>query len=116
MNMNTNDEFLKAFLSMELIPASEIEYRLHYDNVGFIYMCSQSDHPDNQQYLVVTRDEYERYFDYTVVNGKLKKIDRTIIDRVKLKSSDQGYRVVKHHAGLILEEEYIDIEYYCDAD
>ena len=34
--------------------------------------------------------------------------------RVQLKSSDQGYRVVNSHAGIILadDEEYLNVEYY----
>ena len=89
-----------------------IEYRLHYNDRG-IYLCTMQNHPVDTQYLVVTKDEYERYFDYCVVEGKLKKIVHDAGYRVQLQKSNTGYRVVKGHAGLILEdEEYPDIEHY----
>ena len=58
--------------------------------------------------------EYRHYYQYYVENGKLKKIDNDPRYRVQLKSSAQGYRVVKNHAGVILSqtEMYKDIEYY----
>lgn len=115
--MNSNDEFLKAFISMELIPAPEIEYRIHYNSDGEIYLCTQTDHPDNSQYLVVDKQTYDNFFRYYVVNGKLKLIDRPSGDRVQLKRSNQGYAVVKNHAGLLLENEnYSNVEYYSDVD
>lgn len=111
--MNTTDEFLKALRNIEPIPKLKIEYRLHYNNMGEIIMCSQQQHPNNTQYLVVTKIEYDNYFRYAVVDNKLKKIDHNPGYRVQLKSSTQGYCVVKNHAGIILEnEDYKDIEYY----
>jgi hypothetical protein len=37
---------------------------------------------------------------------------------VKLKKSNQGYAVVKNHAGILVEnhEDYTDIEYYDTTD
>jgi hypothetical protein len=76
-------------------------------------MCTQQSHPENTQYLVVTADEYHEYFRYYIVDGKLKKIDTNPGYRVQLKSSDQGYCVVRNHAGILLEnEDYRDVEYY----
>jgi hypothetical protein len=76
-------------------------------------MCTQQSHPENTLYLVVTADEYHEYFRYYIVDGKLKKIDFNPEYRVQLKRSSQGYRVVKNHAGIRLENEtYKDIEYY----
>jgi hypothetical protein len=61
----------------------------------------------------VTADEYHEYFRYYIVDGKLKKIDTNPGYRVQLKSSDQGYCVVRNHAGILLEnEDYRDVEYY----
>ena len=90
------------------------EYRLHYDDFGNIYMCTMQQHPTDTKYLVVDQEVYDRYFDYVVVDNQLKKIDRLPKDSVKLKSSSQGYCVVKDHAGLILEsgDEWKDTEYY----
>lgn len=112
--MDANTEFLKAVSLLENIIAEPIEYRLHYNEHGEIYLCSMQQHPENTQYLVVTEQEYQRYFDYIVVKGKLKLIDRSIGFRVQLKPSNTGYAVVRNHASVLLEpgETYEDIEYY----
>lgn len=114
--MDANEEFLKAFELIKVIVPEELEYRLHYNAAGEIYLCTMQQHPDNTQYIVVDRETYYRYFDYNIVDGKLKKIDRNPAYRVKLKKSDSGHSVVRHHAGIILEqnETYTDIEYYAD--
>ena len=92
----------------------EIEYRLHYDELGEITCCSMADHPPSNQYLVVDKETYTNYFRYRVVNGKLKLIDFGAGHRPHLKRSDSGYAVVKNHANLLLEsnETYPTIEYY----
>jgi len=112
--MNSNDEFLKAIQSISQPKIVEPEYRLHYDADGNIVMCSMQQHPDNTQYLIVTKMEYDNYFRYQVVNNKLKLIDNNPGYRVQLTTSSQGYRVVKNHAGIILGfgEEYPNTEYY----
>ena len=69
-------------------------------------------HPVDTDYLVVTRDEYDRYFDYRVVDAKLKKIDRDAVYRVQLRKSNSGYRVANGHASLVVEDDYPDVEYY----
>lgn len=113
MNMNTNEEFLLALANLQPIVEEPIEYRLHYDNAGNIITCTMRNHPDSTQYLVATFDEYSNYFNYNVVQGQLTKIDRAPNYSVKLKKSSTGHRVVKHHAGIILEDEiYSEIEYY----
>lgn len=106
-------EFLKALADITPMVDEPIEYRLHYDSSGGIVMCTQQSHPENTQYLVVTADEYHEYFRYHIVDGKLKKIDTNPGYHVQLKRSNQGYRVVNNHAGILLENEtYKDIEYY----
>ena len=91
-----------------------IEYRFHYDNSGNIYMCTMQEHPDNTQYVVVTKEEYELYFKYKVVKGKLKLIEHQTGIKNGLEKSDSGFRVVKNNAALLLldDEVYNDIEYY----
>ena len=86
----------------EVVP-EPIEYRIHYNDAGEIYMCSMQQHPESTQYIVVTRDEYDNYFKYTVVNGMLKMIDNNTGLHVKLKSSDQGFAAVENHASLLVE-------------
>jgi hypothetical protein len=112
--MNTTDEFIKAMESIELIPEPIIEYRFYYDETGRITTCSQTNHQEHGEYLVVTEYEYKHYYQYYIKNNKLKMIDIGHGYRVQLKSSDQGYRVVNSHAGIILadDEEYENVEYY----
>lgn len=90
-----------------------IEYRFHYDETGRIYLCTTQDHPANTSYLVVNEEQYHRYYDYYVIDGHLKKFDRDFKNRVNLAKSNKGYKTVKGHAGIILEDEdYPEIEYY----
>lgn len=112
--MNSNDEFLKALAMLEPLPEPVFEYRIHYNEHGVITQCTMRDHPTNTQYLVVTKEEYDNYFRYTVAEGKLKKIDTGIRYSVQLKKSNSGYLVVKNHAGLVLEpdETFSETEYY----
>jgi hypothetical protein len=112
--MNSLDELIKAFNLIEEIVVEPIEYRIHYDGAGNITMCSMQQHPSNTKYIVVTKEEYDNYYQYTVVDAKLKKIDRNPGSSVQLIKSDSGYQVVKNHAGIVLEpsEIYADTEYY----
>ena len=112
--MNSLSEFEKA-LAMLTPAVEEIkEYRLHYNELGIITLCSMINHPRDTTYIVVSQDEYENYFRYTIVDGRLKKIDNNPGYRVQLTSSTNGYVTVKKHAGLIIEstDTYQDIEYY----
>jgi hypothetical protein len=112
--MNSLDELIKAFSLIEEIVEEPFEYRIHYDDTGNITMCTMQDHPAETDYIVVSKEEYDNYYQYTVVDAKLKKIDRNSGYSVQLVKSTSGYRVVKNHAGLVLEsdENYQDIEYY----
>jgi hypothetical protein len=112
--MNSNDEFLAALAMLEPLPVPIIEYRIYYDELGTITMCAMLNHPLDENYIVVTKEEYDNYFRYTVVDNKLKLIDTNPGYRVQLKKSTAGYPVVKNHSGLIVEagETYEDTEYY----
>jgi hypothetical protein len=108
-----SNEFWDEF--EQLLDRSEpeaIEYRLHYTNGGDIYLGTMQQHPATTQYLVVSKEEYERYFDYHVIEGQLKKIERDAGYHVQLQKSNTGYKVAQGHAGLILEDDYPYIEYY----
>jgi hypothetical protein len=110
-----NQEEIDAYWAeVKTLEPPQIEYRLHYNDLGEIVMCSMSEHPAYTQYVVVTRAEYDRYFDYCVADGKLTKINRTRTNAVKLKKSTQGLCVIRNHAGVLLEntETYQDTEYY----
>jgi hypothetical protein len=112
--MNSLSEFEKALAMLEPIVEEVKEYRLHYDELGIITMCTMQNHPADTQYVVVSQDEYDNYFRYTIADGQLKKIDNNPGYRVQLTSSITGYATVKKHAGLILEptDTYDEIEYY----
>lgn len=114
LSMNTTDEFIKAIMAVEPVAEPKIEYRFYYDNLGKITTCSQTNHQTQGDYLVVSEYEYRHYYQYYIEHNKLKKIDIDLGYRVQLKSSTQGYRVVKNHAGIILSdnEEYQHVEYY----
>ena len=107
-------EFLKALELIEVKEPEPLEYRIHYDEDGNIYMCSMQQHPADTKYVVATREEYDHYYQYHVVQGKLKLVDNNTGIRVQLKKSDNGYKVVKNHAGILIEpdEAYADTEYY----
>jgi hypothetical protein len=112
--VNSLDELIQALTLVEEIVSEPIEYRIHYDDAGNITMCSMQNHPEQTNYIVVTKHEYDHYYQYTVVDAKLKKIDRDSGNRVQLTKSASGYQVVKNHAGIILEagEIYDNTEYY----
>jgi hypothetical protein len=108
-----NNEFWKEVESLiDPVVKQELEYRVYYDEHGAITLCTMTgDTPGN--YLVVTQDEYASYFQYRVIKGKLLKIDHDAGYRVQLTKSTQGFKVVRGHAGLLIEDEtYTDIEYY----
>jgi hypothetical protein len=107
------DEFLKAIAAIQPFVIEPIEYRIYYDVDGNITSCSMQSHEPGT-YIVVSKTDYENYFRYTVINGKLKKIESDSGFRVQLRKSNTGFPTVKNHAGLIIEQDetYTDIEYY----
>ena len=109
-----NEEFWKEVEQLiKPIPELNLEYRLYYNELGAITSCSMIDHAEGD-YIIVTKQEYDNYFQYTIVDGKLKPIDTGAKSSVKLKRSTAGFPVVKGHAGILLEsgENVTDIEYY----
>jgi len=108
-----NNEFWDEVASLiKPIPQIELEYRIYYDEFWNITSCSTHNHSDGN-YLVVTKDEYENYFRYQIIKGKLIKIDNDAKYRVQLVKSTKGFPVVKGQAGLLIEDEdFKDIEYY----
>lgn len=107
------EELKEYFAGVIDIAPVVIEYRLHYNELGEIYLCTMVDHPATTSYVVVDKDTYDTYFMYRVVKEQLVKIDNDAGYRVKLQKSNQGFAVVKDHAGLLIENEtYPNIEYY----
>jgi len=114
--MSWQEEFEQALKSFGEIIPEPIEYRIHYDDTGNITLCTMQQHPADSRYLVVDKETYDNYAKYRV-NVIKKQLEKVAIDpgvSVKLKRSDQGYAVVRHHASLILEphESYKNVEYY----
>lgn len=97
-------------------PPLVIEYRLYYNSEGDVITTTMIDDPvlADTPYVVVTKDIYEKSFNYRVVNKQPVLINRDTAYRVRLKQANAGYQVVKNHAGLILEpsETFNDTEYY----
>ena len=93
-----------------------IEYRIYYDEDGNITACAMVQHPEGNNYIVVSRDEYENYFRYFVRNGKLVLLSSIKQDDYSslIVKSESGIRVVEGHSNLVLddEEEYLKVEYY----
>lgn len=112
--MSWESELIAALQSITPVVEEPAEYRIHYDSTGQITQCTMRNHPTDTQYIVVTQEEYENYYKYTVENGMLKKIVHQHNYNVKLTKSNTGYKVVKNHAGILLEpnETYVNIEYY----
>ena len=108
-NESWDDEFYRLLKPVEPV---ELEYRVYYDDDGAIYRCSMQQHEPGD-YIVVPKEQYDLYYHYRVVQGKMVKIDNDARYRVQLRKSTTGFAVVAGHAGLLIEdEEYPDIEYY----
>ena len=99
---------------MTAIDTIENEYRLHYDELGSIIMCSMQSHPASDRYVVVDRIVYDSYFKYHIVKGVPKLIIYDRGNTSKLVKSQEGFPVVKNHAALLLEEAetFATMEYY----
>lgn len=113
--MNSESELLKALAGLIVTPDPLVEYRLYYDDSGTVVMCMmQAPFPDNKSYVVVNKEQYELYWKYRIVNGKLESIPVNVGYRTAFVKSTKGFRVVKNHAALLLveNEQYPDIEYY----
>jgi hypothetical protein len=109
-----SNEFWAEFESLlDTTEQEAVEYRVHYNDGGEIYLCTMQNHPVDTTYLVVTKAEYDTYFNYRVVEGTLKRIVHSSGYRVQLRKSDSGFKTVMGHASLLIEEEsYPNVEYY----
>jgi hypothetical protein len=112
--MNSESELLKALNALVHTEDEPIEYRLHYNESGNIYLCTMVQHPESTQYIVVDKKTYDAYHRYRVINGKLENIVQNNGLVLQLIKSDKGYKVVKNNAALLIEENetYLNIEYY----
>lgn len=100
-----NDELYKKFEPQVL------EYRLYYGKDGVPISMSSHNHPDGD-YILITKEQYDSpNYNCRVVNGKLN-FDFVDHFRVQLYKSTSGVAVVKGYAGLVVEDDYPEIEYY----
>ena len=98
-------------------PTPLIENRLYYNNDGTIIGLWETGHPEGNNYIVL--DNTSIFFHTNthlliVKNKKLEVLDPYKPKKVRLIKSDNGFKTVKGHAALLLEENeiYQDVEYY----
>ena len=93
------------------------EYRLYYDPEGMIIGLWESDHPEGNNYIVLD-DPGVFYSANTLLlrvqNKKLVVLDPMAPSKTRLQKANNGFRVAKGHAAVIIEpdETYTEIEYY----
>lgn len=108
-------EFLKAIESWQP-PAIVEEYRAYYDNEGQVTGFAGSGFPIEGNWIPISRETYlaHNWQNLKVKDGKLIHVEPTYNHIFALTISDKGFKVVKNHAGIILEpaEEYSTVEYY----
>lgn len=112
---NDIDQIIEAFALLVDTTGPALEYRIHYDSTGHITGCSATGFTETGQYLVVDKETYDNYSKYeSVQDGKLieKPIQRAYQNQ--LVSSQNGWRVIRNHANIVLyESERADqIEHY----
>ncbi len=112
-----NDSYKNLLLAIEQLtvtPDPVPEYRFYFDNSGRIINCSMLNHQEGDNYVIVTKEQYDNYTKYEIKNKKLVEIQDPNRILASLVKSDTGFRVVKNHAALLLEtnETFDLIEYY----
>jgi hypothetical protein len=97
------------------------EYRLYYNNDGTIIGLWENSFPETTNYIVL--DDPGVFFHTNtqllrVKNNKLIVLDPREPNRARLKKSDQGFKVVKGNAAVVVEsnENYELVEYYDRTD
>lgn len=110
-----DSEFLKAIESWQPPKITE-EYRAYYDEEGWVTGFAGSGFPEGNNWVNIPREIYvaHNWQNLKVKDGKLIRIEPTYDHLFALTSSDKGFKVVKNHAGILLEsgEEYPNVEYY----
>lgn len=115
--MNENIlEFLKGIQTLEPTTVVE-EYRAYHDDNGKILWLLAANFPDsNQNWISISKQQYQTLECQWlwIENGKMIERKPNYQHFFSLISSDKGVKIVKGHAGLVVEddEEYQDIAYY----
>jgi hypothetical protein len=122
MNQDIWDEVARLVAEYDAARPTIIkEYRLYYNADSTIIGLWENNHPEGDNYIVL-EDPGVFHNSSThllrVQNKKLTVLDPMAPSKIRLKQSDQGFRVVKGHAALILEQDetYPEIEYYDRTD
>lgn len=112
-------ELAKAFANYQPAEVSTVEeYRAYFDDQGWITGFGASGFPENNDnWIHIPRELYVTH-DWTnlkLVDGKIIKIEPQYNYYFPLTKRTKGFKIVKYHAGIILEdsEDYSgDVEYY----
>lgn len=110
-----NDKAIEEALVNLIPPVSVVpEYRIYYDEFGNITACAMVQHPPGENYIIVSVEQYHNYWRYRVKNGKLEPIKIDASSTNILRKSDKGFKVVKGHANLLLDdkEHFENVEFY----
>ena len=115
--MNSQDlEFLKGLMSVEPKVVKE-EYRAYYDDTDKILYTAANQFPDdNNNWIPITKVQYQTLECQWLwrENGKIIERKPNYNYYFSLRPSTKGVKIVKNHAGIVVEtgEEYINVGYY----
>jgi hypothetical protein len=115
--MTSNEqELLKVISQLQHDAPIVEEYRAYYDADGWVTEFRANIFPPGDNWIQISRELYATY-NYQwlrVVDSKIIKEVPNNNHYFSLTRSDKGVKVVKNHAGLLLEpdETYEDVEYY----
>jgi len=118
MSENLWDEVARLVAEYDAArPVITKEYRLYYNHDGTVIGLWESNHPTGDNFIVL--DDPGMFYSANtlllrVQNKKLIVLDPRAPAKTRLQKSNQGFRVVKGHAALILEQDeiYPEVEYY----
>jgi hypothetical protein len=112
----TEEEFIKAMDSIEPVIVKE-EYRAYHDNNNKIMYLMANQFPDDDiNWVPITKTQYQTLECQWLWLEKGQIVERkpTYNHYFSLTPSTKGVKVVKNHAGIVVEpdEEYPDVGYY----
>lgn len=109
------EEFIKAMQSFVPKIVKE-EYRAYYDEDHWIIGFTGSGFPEGNNWVPIARELYvtHNWTNLRLVDGKIIYITPTYLHYFPLTKSTKGTKIVRGHAGIVLEDTdtYQDIDYY----
>lgn len=99
-------ELAKAFADIQPVKVVE-EYRAYYDAEGWITGFAGSGFPENMDNWVhIPRELYvtHTWNHLRLIDGNIVKIEPNYNHYFALTKSNKGFKIVKGHAGIILED------------